>query len=93
MHASDVNPCQYVVSTLRSCGLRDNDIVLSFARMIKKMMKSKGQSPYRKTPEEFEEALKTGPLQALYNAIYYTIHDGGKENEFGYIYEHIIWPR
>ena len=85
VNASDINPCKYAVNILHGCGLRDGDIVRSFSRLIKKKITNRGEISYPITPEEFEEALKSGSLPALYSAIYHTVREGGKENEFGYM--------
>ena len=36
VHSSDTNPCQYGVAFLQGSGLRDDDIVKSFDRFIKR---------------------------------------------------------
>ena len=47
VHSSDTNPYQYGVAFLRGSGLRDDDIVKSFGRLIK-----------RKVCERNEEAIE-----------------------------------
>ena len=47
VHSSDTNPCQYGVAFLQESGLRDDDIVKSFGRLIK-----------RKICERNEEAIE-----------------------------------
>ena len=86
VHASDINPCKYAVNVLQGCGLRDRDIIRSFAALVKKLMNTK-VFPNPKTPKDFETALKMGPHPALYNAIYLSMFEtsGGRENEDGYI--------
>ena len=36
VHSSDTNPCQYGVAFLQGSGLRNDDIVKSFGRLIKR---------------------------------------------------------
>ena len=36
VHSSDTNPCQYGIAFLQGSGLRDDDIVKSFGRLIKR---------------------------------------------------------
>ena len=40
VHACDINPCEYSVATLKGHGLRDNDLMLAFANMIKRIHKT-----------------------------------------------------
>ena len=90
VHASDVNPCQYAIAALHGCGLRDDDLARSFGRMIRRQIqKSNDQKrQWPLTPEELLEMLDHGPLQSLYNAIYYTMHDFANKNEYGYAITH-----
>ena len=86
VHSADTNPCEYAIAALHGCGLRDNDIAKSFGRMVRRQVQKiadkKKQWPL--TPEELTEMLDRGPAQCLYNAIYYTMHDHAKLNEYGY---------
>ena len=86
VHSSDVNPCQYAIAALHGCGLRDEDLARSFGRMIRRQLQSssKQKRQWPLTPEELTDLLDRGPLQSLYNAIYYTMHDSAKKNEYGY---------
>ena len=86
VHASDVNPFDYVISTLHGCGLRDDDLSRSFGRMIRRKLiqfqEQKNEWPL--TPEQLTEMMDRGPLQHLYNAIYYTLYDTATKKEHGY---------
>ena len=86
VHASDINPCKYAVNVLHGCGLRDTDIVRSFANLVKKLMNQRVWPLTPNTPKEFQTALKVGPLPILYNVIYLTMFDtSGHENDGGYM--------
>ena len=39
VYSSDTNPCDYAVATLHGCGLRDDDFVRAFGRMVKQKVK------------------------------------------------------
>ena len=36
VYASDTKPCDYAIATLQGCGLRDDDFVQAFGKMVKK---------------------------------------------------------
>ena len=36
VHASDINPCQYSIATIKGNGLRDDDIIRAFGSMIRR---------------------------------------------------------
>eukprot|EP00794_Sanderia_malayensis_P013459 gene13459-14844_t len=85
VHAADVNPCEYAIAALHGCGLRDDDLARSFARMVRWQLHSyKQKKQWPLTPSELTEMLDRGPLQSLYNAIFYTIYDFAEKNEYGY---------
>ena len=75
VHASDVNPCEYAIAALHGSGLRDDDLARSFGRMVRRKLQKSAdhQKQWPLTPEELTEMLDRGPLQDLYNVIYYTI--------------------
>ncbi len=86
VYASDTNPCDYAVATLRGQGLRDDDLIRAFGRMIRRKLQCRDEKS-RKWPltaEEFFLELDRGPPPDLYNAIFYTISDDAKKNEYGY---------
>ena len=86
VYSSDVNPCDYSESTLKGHGLRENDLIRAFAKMIKgkieKRRKDESQWPF--TPEQLLTNLDSGPLPDLYNIIYATIDPNFKINNYGY---------
>ena len=85
VHSADVNPCEYSVATLKGRGLRDADLVKSFARMIRRKTQATGNATkWPLTPDEMISMLDEGPVPELYNAIYYTMNERGKENAYGY---------
>eukprot|EP00794_Sanderia_malayensis_P012974 gene12974-14308_t len=86
VHSTDINPCEYSVATLHGCGLRSEDHVTAFGRMIREkiMLKQKQRYDFPLTSEEFIKSLDEGPLPELYNAIFYSMHDSATINEYGY---------
>eukprot|EP00794_Sanderia_malayensis_P017244 gene17244-18963_t len=86
VHSTDINPCEYSVATLHGCGLRSEDHVRAFGRMIREkiMLKQKQRYDFPLTSEEFIKSLDEGPLPELYNAIFYSMHDSATINEYGY---------
>ena len=87
VHSPEINPCEYSLATLRGSGLRDEDLSKSFGRMIRRKLnaKKKTEMELPLSPEEFLSMLDEGPLPEIYNAIYYSMHDNGKKNEYGYV--------
>eukprot|EP00794_Sanderia_malayensis_P015579 gene15579-17153_t len=70
VHSTDVNPCEYAVAALHGCGLRDDDLVKSFGRMIRRKLAQR-ESQEKKWPltsEELIEQMDKGPLPELFNA-------------------------
>ena len=86
VHSSDSNPCQYGVAFLQGSGLRDDSIVKSFGRLIKRKVCERNEEAIELplSTEQLTQLLDKGPLPGLYNAIYSTLFDGLKKNEFGY---------
>ena len=78
VHASDINPCESV-ATLQGFGLREDDIVKLFRRLVRRKIQQKHENDTRLTmsKEEMIALLDKGPLPALYNAIFYTLYDSG----------------
>ena len=85
VHASEMNPCEYTLATLYGCGLRDQDLTRAFGKMIRRKVASFDDDiQWPLTPKKLLEVMDKGPIPELFNAIYYTMHDSGKVNEFGY---------
>ncbi len=84
VYASDTNPCDYAVATLRGQGLRDDDLIRAFGRMIRRRLQCRDEQPTKLplTAEEFFLELDRGPPPDLYNAIFYTIKDDAKKYVF-----------
>ena len=72
----EVNPCQYSVATLDGFGLSDNDIIRSFARMVRRKLQTGNQlrESWPMSIDNIENFVQRGPLLELYNAIYATIN-------------------
>ena len=86
VYSQFTNPCAYSVSTLRGSGMRDKDIIKSFANMVKRNAKtSKGDMPkFPYSPTELMQGTEKGPMCDLYNVIFMTLHDFMTVNEHGY---------
>ena len=86
VHPIDINPCTYSAATLKGCGLRDVDLSKAFGRMIRRKLtdRTSSESSWPKTPDELLSLLDQGVLPELYNALFYSMHENGKINEYGY---------
>ncbi len=86
VYSTDINPCGYSVATLHGCGLRSQDHIRAFGRMIrlKVRLKQKHKCNFPLTSEDFIKSLDEGPLPELYNTIFYSKHDRATINEYGY---------
>ena len=87
VYSQFTNPCEYSVNTLMGKGMRDKNITLSFANMIKRKINQKIDEtelkfPY--SPKELVEGTKSGPLVDLFYVIYMTLYDVLKISEYGY---------
>ena len=82
----EVNPCQYSVATLDGFGLSDNDIIRSFARMVRRKLQTCNQlrESWPMSIDDIENFVQRGPLPELYNAIYATINPSFKVHSTGY---------
>ena len=82
----EVNPCQYSVVTLDSFGLSGNDIIRSFARMVRRKLQTCNQlrESWPMSIDDIENFVQRGPLPELYNAIYATINSSFKVHISGY---------
>ena len=87
VHPIDINPCSYSIATIKGRGLRDADLAKAFGCMIRRKLDERKNEAERwpLTPDELLSKLDSGPLPDLYNTIYYSVHDRGKLNEYGYI--------
>ena len=72
----EVNPCQYSVATLDGFGSSDNDIIRSFARMVRRKLQTGNQlrESWPMSIDNIENFVQRGPLLELYSAIYATIN-------------------
>ena len=73
------------MATLERAGMHDDDICLSFARMIRRHIEiSTGREP-----PSFSESINNlkshQPLQPLYNTIAWTLKSKAGMNSFGYV--------
>ena len=86
VHSSDTDPCEDAIAALHGCGLREEDLVKSFGKMLRRVLSSKVWESKRMpvTPDELLEMLDNGPSPILYNAIYSSIYDNISVNEYGY---------
>ena len=82
----EVNPCQYSVATLGGFGLSDNDIIRSFARMVRRKLQTCNQlrESWPMSIDDIENFVQRGPLPEFYNAIYATINLSFKIHSSGY---------
>ena len=89
VHASNMNTCQYSVSTLLGQGLRDKEYIRSYSNFIRSKVNQAEfpEQPY--TPDQMIESLYNGPMPELYNT-FYAIKYGPnfKINEYGYAITH-----
>ena len=89
VHASNMNTCQYSVSTLLGQGLRDKDYIRSYSNFIRSKVNQAEfpEQPY--TPDQLIESLDNGPMPELYNTFYATKYGPNfKINEYGYAITH-----
>ena len=85
VYSADTNPCDYAVAALHGCGLRDDDFVRDFGKLVKqKVQPRSSEKRWPLTPEELLEELTRGPPQVLYNTIYSTLEHTCKKNSYGY---------
>ena len=85
IHSQFMNPCEYSVATLKGHGMRDSDIISSFANYIKRVVNTKEKrTNFPMKPKELIEEIHRGPTCVLYNTIFMTLHNSGKLNDHGY---------
>ena len=84
--SKEVNPCQYSVATLGGSGLSDNNIITSFARMVRRKLQICNQlrESWPMSIDDIENFVQSGPSPELYNAIYATINPSFKVHSSGY---------
>ena len=86
VYSHHVNPCQYSVSTLKGFGLRYDDFIRYFAKLVKRNIPKRTDDapkfPY--SPSELAEEIMKGPMCILFNTIFMTLHDSMRKNEYGY---------
>ena len=73
VYANNMNPLDFTAATIKGHGLRDEDLIRAWAKMIKRKLDKKHQEmefcwPY--TPDEVIKRLDSGPAQDLYNLVY-----------------------
>ena len=83
VYCSEINPCKYAVAGLAGVGMRDGNICLSFARMIRRhIIKSTGREPL--SFSELINSLKSHQqLQPLFNTIAWTLKPKAEMTSFG----------
>ena len=86
VHSSDANPCQYGVAFLQGSDLRYDDSLKWFGGIIKRKVCERNEEAieWPLSREQLAQLLDKGALPELYNAMYHTLFDGSKKNEFGY---------
>ena len=85
VYCSEVNSCKYAVATIAAAGMRDGNIFLSFARMIRRhIIKSTWRQDL-----SFSELVKNlkshQPLQPLFNMIARALKPKAGMTSFGYV--------
>ena len=92
VYASDTKPCDYATAALHGCGLRDDDFVREFGRMVRRKMKirKEREEKWPLTPEELFASFDEGPLPVLYNVIFYTTDDSAIINKYGYAVRSLV---
>ena len=63
VHSADFSPCEHAVAALHRRGLRDEDLLKSFGRMIRRKLKQMKcqEKKWPLTPEELIKQLEKGP--------------------------------
>ena len=86
VYSQYTNTCEYSISTLKDFGLRNEDIMKSFANMIKRntSQPSDGSLEFLYNPDKLKFLISKGPQQALFKTIFMMLHDLMKLNENGY---------
>ena len=86
VHASNMNPCQYSVSTLLGQGLRDRDYICSYSNFIRSKVNQAEFPELPSDPDKMIESFDNGPMAALYHTIYSTKYvTNFKSNEYAVI--------
>ena len=90
--SSEIDPVMYSNSTLKGHGLRKNDIMRSFAKMIQRISKDYLDQPHIKWPSTVADIIagldKDKPIAELFNVIYMTMNTKWKSsvplNKYGF---------
>lgn len=86
VHPTSINPCMYVVATLKGSGLRDDDLTKAFASMIRRKLAKQSYEEWPMTAEELIARLdSSGPMTCIYNAIAWTVNPQSTKNDKGYV--------
>ena len=65
VYSQYVNPCQHSVSTLKGFGLREDDIIKPFARLVKRNI-PKRPDDARYSPAELEKEIMKGAMDIFF---------------------------
>eukprot|EP00794_Sanderia_malayensis_P008248 gene8248-9129_t len=85
VYPSGANPLQYSLATLHGHGLREDDLVKAFAKLVNRKLSGKKRQPWPPDPKELLSSLdNSGPLRCLYNVISWSINPKREKNELGY---------
>ena len=86
----EANPCQYSAATIDGFGLSDNNIIGSFARMVRRKLQTCNQlrESWSMSINDIENFVQRGLLPEFYNAIYATINPSFKVHSTGYAVTH-----
>eukprot|EP00794_Sanderia_malayensis_P006503 gene6503-7248_t len=90
IYSASVNPLDYSLATIRGAGLRDNEIIKVFAKMINRKIKYRADA--NNSPESstfsFDDMIqgleKHEPIPELYNVIAMSLNPSCKINEYGF---------
>ena len=92
VYPADVDPVMYSNSTLKGHGLRKNDIIRSFAKMVQRVTRDYIEQKHIEWPASVDDLISAlendNPLPELYNTIYMTMNKQWTNsvplNEYGF---------